>query len=59
MNFTVKVRAGHSLTALSVGPGLTEVVQFGGSPIGWMGSYETQPKMAETAILHFSKDGLQ
>lgn len=59
MNFTVKARAGHSLTALSVGPGLTEVLQFGGSPKGSMGSYETQPKMAETTILHFSKDGLQ
>ena len=43
---------GHSLTAVSLGPGLTEVVEFGGSPDPFTGSSETQPKMADTTLLH-------
>ena len=39
---------GHSLTAFSLGPGLTEVMEFGGYPI-----------MADTTLLQFSKSKLQ
>ena len=49
---TLKARWGHSLTAFNHGPGLTEVVEFGGSPT-W--SEETQPKMADTTLLKFSE----
>ena len=55
MSVTLKARYGHSLTALSLGPGLTEVVEFGGSPEPWTGSDETQPKMADTILLQFSE----
>ena len=48
-------RAGHSLTAFSLGPGLTEVMEFGGTPEPDTGSHETQPKMADTTLLQFSK----
>ena len=50
-----KARWGHSLTAVSLGPGLTEVVEFGGSPDPWTESDETQPKMADTTLLEFSE----
>ena len=52
---TLKAHAGHSLTAFSLGPGLTEVVKFGGSPEPWIGSFEKQPKMADTTLLQFSE----
>ena len=52
---TLKARWGHSLTAVSRDPGLTEVVEFGGSPDPWTGSNETQPKMADTTLLQFSE----
>ena len=52
---TQKARWGHSFTALSLGPGLTEVVQFGGSPEPATGYDETQPKMADTTLLQFSE----
>ena len=52
---TRKARWGHSLTAVSLGPGLTEVVEFGGSPDPMTGSDETQPKMADTTLLEFSE----
>ena len=51
----LKPRAGHSLTAISLGPGLTEVVEFGGSPEPWTGCPVSQPKMADTTLLQFSE----
>ena len=51
----LKARLGHSLTAVSLGPGLTEVVEFGGSPDPFTGSHERQPKMADTTLLEFSQ----
>ena len=51
----LKARWRHSLTAISLGPGLTEVVEFGGSPDPFTGSDETQPKMADTTLLEFSE----
>ena len=51
---TLKARAGHSLTAFSLGPGLT-VVEFGGCPESVTGIDETQPKMADTTLLEFSE----
>ena len=55
VSVTRKARWGHSLTAVSLGPGLTEVVEFGGSPDPWTGSLERQPKMADTTLLQFSE----
>ena len=52
---TLKARSCHSLTAFSLGPGLTEVVEFGGSPETSTGSDEAQPKMADTILLQFSE----
>ena len=52
---TLKAHWGHSLTAFSLGPGLTEVVYLGGSPEPPTGSAETQPKMANTTLLQFSE----
>ena len=51
----LKARWGHSLTAVSLGPELTEVVEFGGSPDPLTGSDETQPKMADTTLLELSE----
>ena len=55
VSVTLKARHGHSLTAFSLGPGLIEVVEFGGTPEPWTGSDETQPKMADTTLLQFSE----
>ena len=55
VSVTLKARWGHSLTAFSLGPGLTEVVEFGGSPEPPTGSDKTQPKMADTTLLQFSE----
>ena len=55
MGVTLKAHWGHSLTAFSLGPGLTEVVKFGESPEPLTGSDETQPKMANTTLLQFSE----
>ena len=52
---TLKARWWHSLTAFSLAPGLTEVVEFGGSPEPLTESDETQPKMGDTTLLHFSE----
>ena len=38
VSVTRKAHWGHSLTAVSLGPGLTEVVEFGGSPDPFTGS---------------------
>jgi hypothetical protein len=53
MSGFLKARCAHSLTAFSLGPGLTEVVEFGGTsePLT-----ETQPKIADTTLLQFSED---
>ena len=50
-----KPRWGHSLTAISLGPGLTEVIEFGGSSDPLTGSNDTQPKIADTTLLQFSE----
>ena len=55
MSATLKPRYGHSLTAFSLGPGLTEVTVFGGTPEPWVGSDEKQPKLADTTLLQFSE----
>ena len=55
MSVPLKARWCHSLTAVSLGPGLTEVVEFGGSPDPMTGSDKTQPKMADTTLLQFSE----
>ena len=55
VSVTLKACWGHSLTAVSLGPGLTEVVEFGGSPNAFTGSFERQPKMADTTLLQFSE----
>ena len=54
VSVALKARWGHSLTAVSLGPGLTEVVEFGGSPDQPTGSHERQP-MADTTLLQFSE----
>ena len=55
MGVTLKARWCHSLAAFSLGPGLTVVLQFGGTPEPWTGSDETQPKMAHTTLLEFGE----
>ena len=55
MSATLKPRWGHSLTAFSPGPGLTEVTVFGGTAEPWNGSIETQPMLADTTLLQFSE----
>ena len=55
VSVTLKARYGHSLTAFSLGPGLTEVVEFGGSPEPLTGSDETQTKIADTTLLQFGE----
>ena len=47
---SVRGRYGHSITATSLGPGLTEVLMFGGS-LKWPGGAPT----AETTILRFGE----
>ena len=51
----MKARWGHSLTAFSLGPGLTEMTVFGGTDKPWTGSDVTQPKLADTTLLQFSE----
>ena len=55
MNAALKPRWWHSLTAFSLGPGLTEVTVFGGTAEPFAGSDETQPKLADTTLLQFSE----
>ena len=55
MNAALKPRGGHSLTAFSLGPGLTEVTVFGGTPEPPTGSNKAQPKLADTTLLQFSE----
>ena len=44
----------HSLTAFSLGPGVTEVMEFGGSDEQYV---DSEP-MADTTLLQFSKSKL-
>ena len=46
---SVRGRSGHSITATSLGPGLTEVLMFGGR-LEWSGD-----TIAETTILTFGE----
>ncbi len=46
---SMKPRYGHSLTVTSLGPGLTEVLLFGGHQIAWGDA------IAETRILRFGE----
>ena len=55
VNGIQRPRCGHSLTAFSLSPGLTEVMEFGGTSEPHTGSDDTQPKLADTTLLHFSE----
>ena len=55
MNAALKPRYRHSLTAFSLGPGLTEVTVFGGSAEPYIGYDEIQAKLADTILLQFSE----
>ena len=55
MSVREKPRWAHSLTAFSLGPGVTEVTEFGGTTEPGTGSDETQPKLADTTLLQFSE----
>ena len=55
MSAPLKARAAHTLTAFSIGPQLTEVIEFGGTPQKHAGSDEKQLKMADTTLLQFSE----
>ena len=55
MTGSQKPRWGHSLTTISLGPGLTEVMEFGGSSDPLTGSDNRQPKIADTALLQFGE----
>ena len=49
-------RDSHTVTAISLAPGLIEVTVFGGCPQFDPGlSLEKEPKLAATAILNFGK----
>lgn len=50
-NTSLKARLGHSITAFRLGPGMTEVIVFGGT----LSLGEEQPKLSDTVLLHFSK----
>ena len=53
----MKARWWHSLTAFSLGPGLTVVTVFGGTDKSPTGAANTQPKLADTTLLQFSECG--
>ena len=55
VNGIQRPRWGHSITAFSLGPGLTEVMEFGGSSEPTTGSNDTQPKLVDTTLLQFSE----
>ena len=46
---------GHSVTAVTLAPGLTEVTMFGGSADEWKGSADKQPTLADTKVLQFGE----
>ena len=51
----LKPRWGHTITAFSLGPKLTEVTAFGGTALPWKGGEDKQPKLAETTLLQFGE----
>ena len=51
----LKPRWGHSVTAFSLTPELTEVTTFGGSAEAWTGVSWLQSKLAHTTIHQFCK----
>ena len=55
MSDTLQPRWGHSTTAVSLAPGLTDVTIFGGSTDTWRGSLGKQPILADTTLLQFCK----
>ena len=55
LNVTPKPRYWHSITPFCLGPKLTEVCMFGGTPEKWTGSNKTQPKLSETLLLQFGE----
>ena len=55
VSVTLKARWRHSLTSFSLGPELTKVVEFGGSPEVGTEFPETQLQMADTSLLQFSE----
>ena len=49
-------RLRHTATALSLGPGWTEVIMFGGCPKWkWGKINDAQQKLAQTAVMEFSE----
>ena len=48
-------RYAHSTTACYLGPRLTEVTMFGGTPKPFSGNEDKQPKLADTTLLQFSE----
>ena len=55
MSDTLEPRWYHSTTTITLGSGLAEVTMFGGSPEPFVGSFDAQPKRADTIVLQFSK----
>lgn len=55
MATNLKPRCGHSLTASSLDPGMTEVTMFGGTAESWAGGHDKQSKLANTTLLQFSE----
>ena len=53
-------RMWHSTTALSLGPGWTQVTMFGGCPKWESGkSHDAQQKLAKTTVLDFGEQNTQ
>ena len=55
MTGSQKPRWGHSLTAISLGPGSTEVIEFGASSDLLPAPDDRQPKIADTTLLQLSE----
>ena len=55
VDVTLKPRWGHTLTASSLGTGLTVTTVFGGIDRPWSGDDNKQHKVADTTLLHFRK----
>ena len=50
-----QTRLRHTTTALSLEPGRTQVIMFGGCPNWQWGTPEHQQKLAKTTILEFGE----
>ena len=50
----ILARWGHSVTAITLCPGLENVAMFGGSPEKYR-SLKEQPRVSETTVITFSK----